>query len=153
MMKMSMMRIVFDPGGANALVLLDWLQQGQVPALGWNQHVQIEAVANAEYAAFYPRGNVQRQWQIVARAEYASAAAMAQAALDADALLPDGVRAPLHIRVLDLTKATTASEATRTLAHYIAAEASIVSASPAEDEEMLAITTTYVVQLGKLIKQ
>ena len=153
MMMKSVMRIVFDPGGANELVLLDWGQLGEVPNLAWAQQVQSDQLIGADWASLAARGNVARAWTIVARETYGSAIQMTYEPLDHDADLPLRIEAALHVRVLDLSADPEGTEAARTLKHYAAASAVIAGCTPNANPDTMSVDYTYSIQLGALVLQ
>ena len=153
MMMKSLVRIVFDPGGASELVILDWDQLGEVGALQWQQVVQTDQIVAADWASIIARGNASRTWSITARTLVTDPMELQYEALDHDADFPLGVTAALHVRVLDMTEAATGTEAERTLAHYIAANATIASAVPRPVPEDNALEVAYQIALGALVRQ
>jgi hypothetical protein len=84
------------------------------------------------------------------RRTHATAAAMHQAALDADAAWPAGRTAPVEIRLLDLAADPAGTLAARTARRYRAEAAALVSATPAHVPEALATEWTLALSLGQL---
>lgn len=149
MMK-SLLRIVFDPGGDNETVILDWLQHGEVQDLAWSQQIQTDQLIGADWANITPRGNIERTWTVTARESYTTAAEMLYEPMDHDADLPINVAAELHVRVLDLSADPEGTEAARTLKHYKATVATIAGVTPKADPETLLVDYTYQLRLGAL---
>lgn len=148
----SMYRIEFAPGSAGAQVLLDWGEDCEDISLPWAQTVLEEGAVGGEYSMVRACGAVRRAASFRVRRTHATPLAFHQAALDADAAMPSGLTAPLEIRLLDLSAATTGTVAQRTASRYRAETAAITSATPAHDAASMATVWAYTVALGALYK-
>lgn len=124
----SNLRIVFDPTGANYL-LLDWGQRTRDIVLPWNQQIDSEGLIGATHDFFTPRGNTSREWTFYSLVEHADWEAKSAAVFSRDAGIPR-TKATLEVRVLDLSADPSGDVASRTDALYTAT-ASIRSMTPA----------------------
>lgn len=149
MLSASIFRITFAPGTANQVRPLDWLQLGEVPVPPWAQAVQVEPGVEALAATVIARANVSRELTVISRVQGVTAVAMMQAAWDLDVSLPAGITGALHVRLLDLSKAVTDTEANRTLKQYVAANATIRSVTHRPVPEEMSIDYTWSIAVGR----
>lgn len=151
----STLRITFDPGGGNELVVLDWGDRMErLPELPWRQAVDRPGYIEATHAGVRARGKVDRTIAVSRRVEYADHEAALAGMLDNDAALPSNITAALHVRTLDLSASPSGTEEERTAAHYIAATAAIESCEAmASDKLRTAIEYRYRIAVGQLVFQ
>jgi hypothetical protein len=142
--------IIFDDGGSSEYSVLAWGEEGTLEELPWQQIVQLDPYVNADSQSIAALGNVARTIRVTRRTKYATAGAMLEAMLTADATLPIAKVDTLDVRILDTTESPSETEANRTLKHYRATAATIGSLSQRPVFEELAVISTYVIHFNAL---
>lgn len=139
--ELSSVKVTYDPSGT-PLVLLDAGQRTSRPFIPpWEQETQVESLLGADWAGTWGRGNVRRQIEVTAVVDYATAAAMVNAVLAADAARPVGQVKPLKVEV--------------TGGHtYQAASSVIVRCVPTPKPEsgVNRVEFAYTLQVGAFVK-
>lgn len=143
----SILKITFDPGGADELVILDWEQRGGTDLFPWKQQVAVEPFIQADFQGIFPRGNTERVWPVETVHDFATFEALVAAHFARDISIPR-TKKELHVRILDLTTNSGDSEATRTSAHYKTTSCSIESMTPSRGPKPLQITRLWSLRIG-----
>ena len=141
----SNLRVVFDPSGANYM-LLNWGQRTRDILLPWNQQIDSEGLIGSDFDYFTPRGNTSREWTFYSLVEHADWEAKSAAAFSRDASIPR-TKATLEVRVLDLSADPAGDVASRTDATYTAS-ASIRAMNPSAAVNPLHEWLEWTVKVG-----
>lgn len=151
-MNESLHRIVFDPGGPNELVLVDWGELTVHPRPPWQQRVDRPKYVEAQHADVIALGGVSRDLTVSRAVRYAEGHEEAEAdVFRRDAAMPAGKVGVLEIRVLDLTAAATGTVQQRT-ATMFRTTAAIKGARPVQTPGLTEVTYQYTIAVGKFVE-
>lgn len=154
-MTCSRIRVVFDPGGLDFLVV-DFMQPAEdIHSLSWQQTVNAASYPGAAYAGVVALGNTQRELPFSRVDEYADQNEAESSIWAFDATIPQAV-APLEIRALDVAayEANPADTVENlTAATYLASKAAITTVSQVPSNTAIQVTRTFRIRFNALVLQ